>query len=47
LRIARTEITRSSNEATERAYIESGVVAYKEILAELDDRTSDICLELN
>jgi hypothetical protein len=47
LRIARTEITRASNEATERAYIESWVVEGKEWLAELDDRTSDICQALN
>jgi len=47
LMIARTEITRASNEATERAYIESWVVLAKEYLAELDDRTSDICQSLN
>jgi SPP1 gp7 family putative phage head morphogenesis protein len=47
LRIARTEITTASNEASEQAYIESWVVAYKEFLAEIDDRTSDICQSLN
>jgi hypothetical protein len=47
LRIARTEITRASNEASEQAYIESWVVEWKQWLAELDDRTSEICQELD
>ena len=44
--IARTEITRASNIASEIAYKNWGI-EYKEYLAELDDRTSNICQELN
>ena len=44
--ISRTEITRASNEASEQAYSQGGV-EFKEYLAELDDRTSEICQELN
>lgn len=44
--IARTEITRASNEASQIAYREGGV-EFKEYLAELDGRTSDICRNLN
>ena len=46
LKISRTEITRASNEASELAYKEWGI-QFKEYLAELDDRTSEICQELN
>lgn len=45
-RIARTEITRASNTASEMAYKDGGVEV-KEWLAELDWRTSDICQNLN
>lgn len=44
--IARTEITRASNEASEQAYKQWGITQ-KEYLAELDSRTSEICQELN
>ena len=44
--IARTEITRASNQASEVAYEEWGI-EFKEYLAELDDRTSEICQALN
>ena len=44
--IARTEITRASNQASEVAY-EQGWIEFKEYLAELDDRTSEICQTLN
>lgn len=47
LMIARTEITRASNEASEEAYIQSGVVEEKEYLAELDDKTSEICQHMD
>ena len=46
-RIARTEIIRGSNFATEEAYKSSGVVEAKEWLAEKDERTDDECLELD
>ena len=45
--ISRTEITNASNEAAEEAYKQSWVVEKKEFLAELDDRTSDICRALD
>lgn len=44
--IARTEITRASNEASEIAY-KDWWIEYKEYLAELDWRTSNICQSLN
>ena len=44
--ISRTEITRASNEASEVAYSQGGI-EFKEYLAELDDRTSEICQTLN
>lgn len=45
--IARTEITNATNEATEISYIDSWVVKEKEFLAELDNRTSEVCKSLN
>lgn len=45
-RIARTELTYIQNQATRDSYIKAGVNQY-EFLAEADDRTSDICSELN
>ena len=44
--IARTEVTRASNIASQEAYKQGGI-QYKEWLAELDWRTSDICQALN
>lgn len=41
-RIARTEIVRASNFATEEAFKESGVVEGKEWLATIDERTGDL-----
>lgn len=46
-RIARTEIIRGSNYATEQAWIESGVVESKEWLATNDERVDQDCLDLN
>lgn len=45
-RLARTELTYIQNQATKDSYQKAGVKEY-EFLAEEDDRTSDICEELN
>ena len=45
-RLARTELTYIQNQATKDSYKKAGVREY-EFLAEEDDRTSDICAELN
>ena len=45
-RLARTELTYIQNQATKDSYIKAGVNQY-EYLAETDDRTSDICSDLN
>ena len=42
-RIARTEVIRASNFATEQAYIQSGVVEQKEWLTAFDERTCARC----
>jgi SPP1 gp7 family putative phage head morphogenesis protein len=41
--IARTEITRASNEAEIQAYKQSGVVQKKEWYTALDERVSEMC----
>lgn len=45
-RMARTELTYIQNQATLDSYKQAGIEQY-EFLAELDDRTSDICHQLN
>lgn len=45
-RLARTELTYIQNQATRDSYIKAGVKQY-EFLAESDDRTSDICADMN
>lgn len=47
VRLARTEINNISNQATHKAYVESGIVEEYEFLATLDNRTSEICRELD
>ena len=46
-RIARTEVIRAANLGINDAFIQAPGVVYKQWLSELDDRTSDICEELN
>jgi SPP1 gp7 family putative phage head morphogenesis protein len=46
-RIARTEIIDAHNHADLLAYRQSNVVSHKEWLAEMDNRTSEICQNLN
>jgi HK97 family phage portal protein len=46
-RIARTEIIDAHNHADLLAYRQSNVVSHKEWLAEMDNRTSEICQKLN
>lgn len=45
--ITRTEVIKTTNAGTQDAYQQSGVVAAKQWLSELDHRTSDICIELD
>lgn len=45
-RLARTELTYIQNQATKDSYIKAGVSQY-EFLAATDDRTSDMCSDLN
>lgn len=45
-RIARTELTYIQNQSTYDKYKEAGIEKYQ-FLAEIDDRTSDICREYN
>lgn len=45
-RIARTELTYIQNQSTYNKYKEAGIERY-EFLAEIDERTSDICRETN
>lgn len=45
-RLARTELTYIQNQATLDSYRQAGIRQY-EYLAEIDDRTSDICSDLN
>lgn len=45
-RMARTELTYIQNQATKDSYIKAGIEEY-EFLAEDDDRTSDLCADLN
>ena len=45
-RLARTELTYIQNQATKDSYIKAGVTQY-EYLAEIDNRTSEICAEMN
>jgi len=47
MRITRTESNRILNMGTNNAYIESGLKGKKQWLAKIDDRTSDICRELD
>lgn len=46
-RIARSEVIRGSNFATEQAYIQSGVVEAKEWLTAFDERTCERCAALD
>lgn len=46
-RIARSEIIRGSNYATEQAYMDSGVVEAKEWLTTKDERTDDECIAMD
>ena len=46
-RIARSEVIRASNFATEQSYIQSGVVEGKEWLTAFDERTCAACAEMN
>lgn len=46
-RLMRTEITNSYNQATLQGYKDSGIVKEYEYLATLDNRTSDICQDLD
>lgn len=46
-RLARTELNNIYNSATESSYKSSGVVRRYKYVATLDDRTSDICQELD
>lgn len=45
-RLARTELTYIQNQATKDSYLKAGIEEY-EYLAEIDDRTSELCQELN
>lgn len=45
-RLARTELTYIQNQATKDSYLKAGVQEY-EYLAEVDNRTSELCEELN
>lgn len=45
--IARSEVIRASNFASEQAYSQSGVVEYKEWLTAFDERTCPRCAEMN
>lgn len=45
-RLARTEVSHLQNQATMDSYVEEGVEKYQ-FLAEIDNRTSDICIEHN
>ena len=45
-RLARTELTYIQNQATKDSYIQAGIQEY-EYLAEVDDRTSELCQDLN
>jgi len=45
--IARTEIIKASNAATEQAYVQSGVVEGKEWLTAFDERTCEACMAMN
>lgn len=46
-RIARSEVIRATNFATEQSYIKSGVVSHKEWLTALDERVCQWCLPMN
>lgn len=46
-KIARTEVMKAANSATQAAYIQSGIIDRNEWLAALDERTDPECVALN